>query len=1521
MKLKVVGASQDTLSKLRNSLREKLNKPETLSKPEYRDPLFIKFVKLVTQTAHNLAFLSLPQSEFFERLYKMYSIIKNRRKDKITVEVYSQFGASQIYTLTKDMPFLLHSLINYTKEKGLLTRFIVHPILNINYDKDGNLAEIDLPKEKRQLISIIYIEIAGNLNKEAITGEVKHLLEQLQVTVSDFVNMKNTLKTIIEKFRSYPNARHDEISFLEWLLDDNFIFLGYRFYKIDIREGYIQASGDSFGITRLSDSKYSNKRFFKDISGEIIERITNDSPLIIDKTNSYSIIERKELMNFIGIAKYDSDQKLAGRFVFLGIFSNKAQTEQPSSIPILKDKLNKIVAERNLVVGSHDYRETVGVFNSIPKDELFLTDVSSLKELIDLIIVEDPLRQVRIFVRPNLSARGLSIIVIFDQHFYSEDVLKRITNYLKEHLAADTVDYNIYFRVHGLVRIHYYFNFYKSVVHIIDLPHTEEALAKILESWQHRLVSLIKTRFKEGTEKIIDRYSNAFDTEYQNCTEPEEAITDIKVLHEFVSSPTVIFDARRKIVKIYSTTKVRLAEIVPILSNMNLVVIDEALHTVRPAEGTIYIERLDLKIPENITLTSEEAIALTIESTLKAVVDNDTLNSIALYGLNYKQIDLIRAVRNYLIQLSGYSSSTIDGILTTHPKFALLLIDYFNNRFDPGLSKRDDDKLKDKLSEYLAGLKELKEDLILRSIMTVFFAMIRTNYFKSDTEGHYISFKIASGDISFMKPPVPLYEIFVHSYSTDGIHLRSDLVSRGGIRYSDRPDDFRTEILDLMNTQVAKNSIIVPSGSKGGFVIRHQIIEDTAEQIKSSYSTLMRGLLDLTDNIVEGKVVHPSSCVIYDDDDPYLVVAADKGTAWLSDRANEISAEYNFWLHDAFASGGKYGYDHKKEGITARGAFESVKWHFKEIGIDFNKPFTVAGIGDMSGDVFGNGMLCSDKIKLIAAFNHLHIFIDPNPDPAISFNERKRLFGLGRSSWDSYNPSLISAGGGVFSRKSKSIKLSDQAKKALDTDKDNLSGEQLIQLILSAPVDLLYNGGIGTYIKDIGEPDSEVADHANDACRITVDKVRAKVIGEGGNLGITMAAREKLAARGIRVNTDAVDNSGGVNLSDHEVNLKILFKPLMEKGRMSLEERNRLLEENKEEVISDVLTDNKLVNLMLSLEQERIKDEKYLHFLDLLTPEIVGRKLKSPVTRPELSVVSAYERIYLKKLVAGNDICKSYLRDKYLRDYFPKKITDNFADAVSGHLLKDSIASTGISSRIVNFSGIATVDYLSRITSRSRIEIIKLILMLDELFDLKNSYYRLIDEKNPVELIKFYESRVEILLKETVLNNIDPLLTNNQNETLKKRLVSFLRSLNIYKEGEPFINYLNNNYISGFPTALNISETLSIPMKTSSESLLRIYDAFNFDNIRVALENIKLSDDWDYQLAWQIRKKLNRCVIMIAEIAKKKFDSDIKRCLECDLGHLIRKETELLPKLMKNLHPILVVVNNITEVIENFEES
>ncbi len=1520
MKLKVVGASQDTLNRLKNRLRERLNSPEVFSKAVYKDPLFIKFVKLVTESAHNLTFFSLPQSEFFERMYRMYSIIKNRRKNKLTVQAYSEFGLSQIYTLTDDMPFLVHSLINYAKEHGFSVRFILHPILNIKYDKDGSLIDINLPAEDERLFSAVYIEITGTLKTEKVVKDVKQLFSSLYAAVSDFDEMKSRLKVIMKEFQNHPKIKGDEISFLNWLLDDNFIFLGYRFYEIDPgSNGYIQAGDDALGIAKLHDSKYRDKCFLKNINNDIVERITNDNPLTIDKTNSYSPIERREPMDFIGIAKYDDAQKLIGRAVFLGIFSNKAQTEQPSSMPILRNKLKRIIAERNLIVGSHDYRETVGVFNSIPKNELFLTDVSSLKELIDLIVMEDPLRQVSVFVQPNLSARGLSIIVIFEQHLYSEDVVKRITEYLKNHLAADTVDYNVYFRVFGLARIHYYFNFHKPVAHIIDLPHTEEVLAEILESWHQRLVILIRDRFKEGSDKIIDRYSNAFDNEYQNCTEPLETIDDIKVLYEFVSSPSVIFDADKLTIKIYSTSKIRLAEIVPILSNMNLIVIDEALHKVHLSEGNIYIQKLDIKIPDAADSVENEIVAATIENALKNLVDNDSLNRLTLYGLNYKQIDLIRASRNYLIQLLGYSSSTIDAILTTHPKFASLLIDYFSNRFDPDLTDRNTEQLKEGLGEYLAGLKELKEDIILRSIMAIFLAMVRTNYFKKDIAGYYLSFKITPGDILFIRHPVPLYEIYVHSYSTDGIHLRADMVSRGGIRYSDRPDDFRTEILGLMNTQVAKNSIIVPSGSKGGFVIRHKMTEEMAEQIKNSYSILMKGMLDITDNIVKGKIVHPYDCVIYDGDDPYLVVAADKGTAWLSDRANEISAEYGFWLHDAFASGGKYGYDHKKEGITARGTFESVKWHFKEAGIDFNKPFTVAGIGDLSGDVFGNGMLCSDKIKLIAAFNNLHIFLDPNPDPSISFNERKRIFALPRSSWTNYDSSLISAGGGVFSRKLKSIKLSSQIKKALGTDEDSVNGERLIQIILSAPVDLLYNGGIGTYIKDVRESNGKVADHANDACRITTDEVRAKVIGEGGNLGITMAARQKLAARGIRINTDAVDNSGGVNLSDHEVNLKILFKPLMEKGELDLTERNRLLNDVKDAVIDDVLLDNKLVNFMLSLEEKRIKREKYLYFLNLAALKVVGRKPHIPVTRPELSVVSAYEKIYLKKLIAGSDICKLPLSDHYLKSYFPNEITDRFSSAVSNHILKDSIISTKISSHIINFSGAASIGYLSRITSKDYIQIIKLFLLLDALFDLRNSYQKLIDRENSVDLIIAYENKIEILLKEAVLNNIEVLLTKEQIVDLKEKLVGFLKPLGIFKENQPFISYLENDHIANFPAVLNISKNLEMSVEAASESLLKIYDAFNFDGIKKSLDNIELLNDWDYQLAWQIRKQLNRCMIMISNIAKEKFNSDIKRCLKCDLGNLIKKETGLLPETMDNLHPILVVVNNIVEIIENFK--
>lgn len=1515
-RIKVIGASKDTLDKLKGKLYEKLNNPETFSDERYKDAVFIKFVKLVCDASYNLAFFSLPASEQFERFYKIFELVKMHKRGEIAVDIIYKYGLIQLYTVTGDMPFLLHTLIGFMRDNDLSIKFVIHPILGIKYDKNGDMIDVEVSSKHGKLVSSVHIDLYGAPDPNKIKNDITERLKTLKAVTSDFCKMKDRLGDVIGGLQTYHAIKRNEIGFLNWMLEDNFIFIGYRSYEIDIgKNGYIKAEKNALGILRMRQSNYQKKVFLKDTQDVLSDKIRGREPLSIAKTNHFSPIERKEKMNFIGIARYNENQDIIGRDVFLGIFSDKAFSERPSSIPLLKAKLLNIVQSRHLVAGSHDYRETLDIFNSMPKHELFLTDTVDLLELINLIVTEDPLIPVRVFINKKLSTHNILIIVVFDNNLYNEDAITRMTRYLTTNLGAETVDDHVYFQVNNIVRIHYYFNIKNQVVNIIDLPKLEKRLSEILESWQQRLIRLIKKRFESDYGRIISKYSNAFDDEYISYNKPSDAVADIEILEEFVASPTVIFDSASSTVTVYSTEEISLTKIVPILSNMLLVVLDEKLYHAHINQKQIYVEKLEIHLPDRLAAIDDNIVSSAIENILKKIVDNDKLNLLSLSKLSYKQIDLVRATRNYFIQLSGYSRTTIDTVVVNHPEFAFSLMSYFNEKFNPLVEERDLKRFEGMLSNYLADLKDLIEDTILRSMMTIFFAMIRTNYYK-DTKGYYISFKLKSDMIGFMKAPVPLYEIYVHSYSTDGIHLRAGMVSRGGIRYSNRPDDFREEILDLMNTQVAKNSIIIPTGSKGGFVIRHQLIDDKKQQIKASYSLLMRGLLDITDNIIGGKVIHPSDCIIYDGDDPYLVVAADKGTAWLSDRANELSEEYNFWLSDAFASGGKDGYDHKKEGITARGAFESVKWHFAEAGIDFYKPFTVVGSGDMSGDVFGNGLLCSNNIKLVAAFNHLHIFLDPNPDPKISFNERKRMFELPRSSWDSYDKSLISEGGGIFARKAKLVKLSEQIQEQLGTDENSVTGERLIQLILSAPVDLLYNGGIGTYIKAIGEQDSSVADHANDGYRITADKVRAKVVAEGGNLGITMKARIAIAQRGIKINTDAVDNSGGVNLSDREVNLKILFKQLMEKGPISLNERNNMLKDVKNSVVKDVLTDCRLVNLMLSLEEKRLTNNKYIYSFKIIIPKIMGYKLVTPITRPQLALISAYERIYLKKLIAANGICTDELSEVYLQRYFPDEIIKEASNAIEMHPLRNAIIATKISNRLVNFSGIAGINYLSNALSEDYASIIKTILVIDAVFDTYEAYNKLINDDDCVSKAEFYGVRINKMAEEAALNGINIEITNKNILYLKDKLKQFFKPIDETYDSLSYIQYLDGNNADSFFTALNISKNFDEPIGNITILLQKTKKAINFQRLE-SINNVNLKNEWDYKLAWQIKKKLNRFKILIFKIAKEQFAMDMDRCLACEFGDRIKKEIGRIPQSMDNLHPILVVLEDILEIVES----
>ncbi|MFP4687259.1 MAG: NAD-glutamate dehydrogenase domain-containing protein, partial [bacterium] len=921
---------------------------------------------------------------------------------------------------------------------------------------------------------------------------------------------------------------------------------------------------------------------------------------------------------------------------------------------------------------------------------------------------------------------------------------------LKKEFEPAAIDYQLTLGENEFVQLHFYLQTDRRSPLTCSFEELEQRLYNMTRSWFDNLKENIHRSFdRQKARRLIEYYSSAFPEEYRALIKPELAINDIKNIESTNIDDKLLIDLVKpkdsdfSHLLLYSGERIKLNRIMPMLSNHGLEIVEQSTFKIS-LETPVYLHLFRLEEPEDSPVSFEKKRSLLQQSIAGVYAGHyrdDIANQlITSEGLDPRALNLFRLYKNYFHQINpAIKLISINRALIAHSNITSALYDYFETKFNPRLKNINRTEklaeIKEKIFLLLDKVSERHRDHILRSILNHMVSTLRTNFYQENKTKHYISIKIDCARVNEMPDPRPLYEIYIYSPFMEGIHLRGGKIARGGLRWSDRRDDFRTEVLDLMKTQMVKNSLIVPVGSKGGFVLKQEHLDgdELKKQVREQYRIFIKGILDLTDNRRDGKVVRPPDVICYDEEDPYMVVAADKGTATFSDTANALSREYNFWLDDAFASGGSIGYDHKELGITARGAWVCVERHFRELGQDIqNKPFTVAGIGDMGGDVFGNGMLLSDKIKLLASFNHLHIFIDPDPDPAVSFKERKRLFETVQG-WDSYNPDLISAGGGVYSREEKTIDLSDKARRMLEIQKENPTAEDVIKAILKMNVDLLWNGGIGTYIKSSREAHSDAGDPANDNCRVDADQIRASVIGEGGNLGITQQGRIELNKLGVRLNTDAIDNSGGVDLSDHEVNLKILLQQSIDRDELPADRRDEFLMSLSDQVVEAVTAGNYRQSGAISLEYassaKNMDDYRQImnHLEDSvgLDRDVEGlpderqmqERLQSGegMTRPELAVLLSYTKMDLYQKSLKNSWDKQWIIDTFLKKYFPKKVTASCPLGIENHPLKKEIALTALVNYVVDYTGIKFFHRLHEEIGAELTEIIKWFLAADKL--------------------------------------------------------------------------------------------------------------------------------------------------------------------------------------------------------------
>jgi glutamate dehydrogenase len=1302
-----------------------------------------------------------------------WNLAQQRGPGEVKVRVYNpdfeQHGWQSQHTVIEivsdDMPFIVDSVTMDLNRKGYGMHLVIHPVMRIRRDRDGQIIEVldpdGAPGEPGEpgepgrtgqtgqtadngaagqavSESILHAEVAREHDLELLEElrrSIERVLDQVRAAVEDWPAMRARTETLIDEFERTPPpvdpaTTEETKAFLAWLADDNFTFLGYREYDLvedNADTLLVPVDGSGLGIMRSGARTKAKK-----LSRKAVAYGREPQILILTKANSASPVHRPAYLDYIGVKKYDSQGNPTGERRFLGLYTTRAYKASPRSIPIIRGKVEGVLNQAGFPPASHDRKALLEILESYPRDSLFQMEATELFGVAIGILGLGERQRLRLFMWRDPLERFVECLVCIPRDRFNTENRERVGRILLDALNGVALDWTLQLSESRLARVHYIIRRGEEPAGDYDVSTIEARLTHAVRAWTDDLrEALLDDHGEEDGTKLFKRYERAFPPGYQADWVARSAVADIARIEELADTDEPLTSLYRPLeapegmvrLKLFSSGGVLLSEVLPTLEHLGAKVADERPYEITPSDrkpAWIYDFGLQAD-PANIERV-RDLLHDAFVGVWRGELEDDGLNGLVLKAaLTGREISIIRAIAKYLRQGGiGFSDAYIERTLTGQPDIARRLAELWGARLDPERHDRElAEKIATEIEEALDAVPSLDEDRILRSFLSVVRAIVRTNAFQRDQDGKphpYLSIKLDSEQIPVLPLPRPQYEIFVYSPRVEAVHLRGGKVARGGIRWSDRREDFRTEVLGLMKAQMVKNALIVPVGAKGGFVLKRPPSEGGREALQNEaiacYETFLSGMLDITDNIVEGDVVPPTNVVRYDDDDPYLVVAADKGTATFSDIANEISQAYGFWLGDAFASGGSQGYDHKQMGITARGAWESVKRHFRELGVDIQTTdFTAVGIGDMSGDVFGNGMLLSRHTKLIAAFNHMHVFLDPDPDPDKSFQERKRLFELERSAWSDYDESLISEGGGVYSRSAKSIKLSPQIREALHLEADKLTPNELIQAILKAPVDLLFNGGIGTYVKASSESQADVGDKANDPLRVDARDLKCRVVGEGGNLGLTQRARIEYAlnggpeSKGGRINTDAIDNVAGVNTSDHEVNIKILLDGLVADGDMTAKQRNELLAAMTDAVGEQVLygsyTQSQAISLALAqaapmidvharlirhLEQHAGLHRK-LEFLPSDETIDERKAAHQGLVAPELAVIMAYQKIHLYQQLLDSDLPEDGFLAHDLERYFPAPLSERFSDQMKKHRLRREIIATVVANQLVDRAG------------------------------------------------------------------------------------------------------------------------------------------------------------------------------------------------------------------------------------------
>ncbi len=1289
-----------------------------------------------------------------------------------------------------NMPFLVDSVTMAINRSGRTAHWIVHPLMRVTRGAAGRVeavkglagnggsrieSGVTSGEADESLILVECDRILGEAERAALADELARVLGDVRASVQDWPAMMERLNQAREASATAPlppATLQEGIDLLSWLEDKHFTFLGARDYDLK-REGdtiKLVAKADSgLGILRGQPQTAEGQ-----LPPEAIAQLSSNDLVVLTKAMTRATVHRPAWLDYVGVKRYGADGQVAGETRFLGLYTSSAYAAPLGEIPQVRQRVADVVTRAGVVPESHAAKSLQSILAAYPRDELFQMDTATLAEHAIGILRLQERQRTRVFLRRDPFGRFTSALVFVPRDRYNTELRIKMGNELMAALDGQSLEFTPMLTDSPLARIHYLVRAKDRAPLDVNIRALEAKLARLAQRWEDDATSELLRLHGEGQGlALAHRFATAFPIAYREDFSAAVAAEDAQMLAALTATSALAVRLYRPLdaadgllrFKIYSTAKVPLSDSLPVLERMGARVLDEHPYLVNNGEN-LWIHDLGLQLPASVDLS---AVKARFEALFAAVwrgqVESDDLNKLVLTTtLDARAISVLRAYTRYFKQLGfAFSQAYIESTLNRNPALAQELMKLFSARFDPAVRAGREDNLKQLvhgIEQHLAEVASLDEDKILRQFFQTIQATLRTNAWQLAQDGEaapagaalsapkpYLSFKLNPREVPGVPEPKPLFEIWVYSPRVEGVHLRGGKVARGGLRWSDRREDFRTEILGLVKAQQVKNTVIVPVGSKGGFVLKSAPPSSEREAYLAEgvacYKIFLSGLLDITDNIVKGTVVPPKDVVRHDEDDPYLVVAADKGTAAFSDYANGISADYGFWLGDAFASGGSVGYDHKKMGITARGAWESVKRHFRALGVDTQStPFTVAGIGDMSGDVFGNGMLLSEHIQLVAAFDHRHIFLDPSPDTAKSFAERQRLFNLPRSSWDDYDKSLISQGGGVFPRTAKSIPLSAEVRKVLGTDAAELSPTDLLNAILKAPVDLLYNGGIGTYIKASYETHAQVGDKSSDAFRVNGNELRCKVVAEGGNLGATQQGRIEFAQKGNGgsgglIYTDAIDNSAGVDCSDHEVNIKILLGGVVEAGDLTLKQRNDLLASMTDEVGHLVLEDNYYQPQALDVATHRPLywldgQQRLIHWLEgagrlnraiefLPSDEEIARRraAKQGLTAPETAVLLAYSKMSTYDELLASNLPDDPYFSRALKAYFPKVLGEKFGPQVDAHPLRREIIATWVTNTVLNRTGATFVNFLAAEAGATAADVIRAFTLAREVFDLE----------------------------------------------------------------------------------------------------------------------------------------------------------------------------------------------------------